>query len=38
METVILFIATGVVGVIVFLWWNHQNKKEKMTEKHQHHH
>jgi hypothetical protein len=34
MEAIILFIATGVVGAIAYLWWLKNDKKEKMSEKH----
>jgi|GEM_PF-6193539 len=32
METIILVIATGVVGTIAYLWWLKNDQKEKMSE------
>jgi uncharacterized membrane protein len=38
METLILFIATGVVGAIAYVWWLKNDKKEKMSERKIHNH
>ncbi len=34
MEAIVLFLTTGIIGTIVFLWLQHDYKKPRMSEKH----
>jgi len=36
MEAIILFLATGLIGTIAFLWWLYDDKKQKSSQKHEH--